>query len=218
MPFPFTFIFSVPGLINPFAAANTIASSKPRRLVQQQQQPERYSPTRKLPSNLPNTNRPRPPSPVNPTTSTSGPGPISRKRGWQPTFAEPSRSTTTLASTAGYIDARAPTRFAGDSPMGSSWSSSQYSFTTPVDQDDLHVDSEEGEPVIDNITSQFFHLPALATISFFPAFADKIEGHAFPVTNALDPQPRVRHAANDVLSEAMLCTCWTPDQHAQCCI
>ena len=139
MPFPFTFIFSVPGLINPFAAnSNIITTSKSRRLAQQQ--PERYSPVQTSDSstNLPNTNRPRPPSP----STTSGAGPNSRKRGWQPTFAEPSRSTTTLASTGGYIDARLPTRFVGDSQMGSSWSSSQY---PPVDQDDLYVDSEEGE-------------------------------------------------------------------------
>ena len=110
MPFPFTFIFSVPGLINPFAAnSNIITTSKSRRLAQQQ--PERYSPVQTSDSstNLPNTNRPRPPSP----STTSGAGSNSRKRGWQPTFAEPSRSTTTLASTGGYIDidARLPTRF-----------------------------------------------------------------------------------------------------------
>lgn len=82
MPFPFTFIFNVPGIINPF-------HSKPN--VGPQPQPRR--------SRLPDLDAHRP---------------LSRKRRWQPSFTEPSRSTTTLASATAYLDT--------PSHMGSAWS------------------------------------------------------------------------------------------------
>ena len=75
MPFPFTFIFNVPGIINPFSP-NVGALSQPRR-----------------------SHLDRPPPSPSPT-----PTPLSRKRGWQPSLAEPSRSTTTLTATTGYLD------------------------------------------------------------------------------------------------------------------
>ena len=73
MPFPFTFIFNVPGTINPFS---TYVGASP--------QPRRFHPPSPSPS---------------PT-----PTPLSRKRRWQPSLAEPSRSTTTITSTTGYLD------------------------------------------------------------------------------------------------------------------
>ena len=75
MVFPFTFALNIPGIINPFTG--TVGKSDlTRRRAALQNRPSR-SPT---------------------------PMPLSRKRGWEPSFPEPSYSTTTLASTAGYLD------------------------------------------------------------------------------------------------------------------
>lgn len=99
---PFSFTFSVPGLSNPF--------SKP---------PISYHPPMPTASPAPNTGLPqlqfdmsgkqkitrRRPSPAPPLSA-----PTSRKRGWEPAFVEPSLSTTTLASSSGYLDTPAKYR------------------------------------------------------------------------------------------------------------
>jgi hypothetical protein len=83
MVFPFTFALNIPGIINPFTRhvnVNPIVShdsdTSKRRALQNVTRPSR-SPT---------------------------PMPLSRKRGWEPSIPEPSYSTATLASTAGYLD------------------------------------------------------------------------------------------------------------------
>lgn len=96
MPFPFTFSFSVPGLSNPFSSP-TLSPHK--------------DPVTAIPS--PTTGKQeisrRRPSPALPS------GPTSRKRGWEPAFVEPSQSTTTLASSSGYLDTPAKYRDMADS-------------------------------------------------------------------------------------------------------
>ncbi|KAF7312391.1 hypothetical protein MIND_00252400 [Mycena indigotica] len=94
MPFPFTFNFAVPGL-NPFAAespAENFTHAEPSGHSSQQ---ARARPAR--PTNV----HERRPSPAPPTT---------RKRGWDPSLAEPSHSSTTLASPSGYLDTPAKYR------------------------------------------------------------------------------------------------------------
>ncbi|KAJ7285067.1 hypothetical protein C8J57DRAFT_1290342 [Mycena rebaudengoi] len=100
MPFPFTFKLAVPGL-NPFAQS---AGSEPQygagpQLSSAQSPDSRARPAR--PNNI-NRRRPSPsPSPAPPT---------SRKRGWDPSLAEPSQSAPTLASSSGYLDTPAKYR------------------------------------------------------------------------------------------------------------
>ncbi|GLB43232.1 hypothetical protein LshimejAT787_1301330 [Lyophyllum shimeji] len=99
MSFPFTFSLSVPGLFNPFSRARSADHNTLTDSSSPGQRPGNPAPPQKQPQKkLPITRRR--PSPV-PSPS---PGPISRKRGWEPTFAaEPSRSSTpTIAS--GYLD------------------------------------------------------------------------------------------------------------------
>ncbi|KAJ7714967.1 hypothetical protein DFH07DRAFT_863103 [Mycena maculata] len=97
MSFPFT--FTVPGL-NPFSAAKGLPQSQanPGSSSQSPDKP-RSRPAR--PNNI-NQRRPSPsPSPT---------APVSRKRGWDPSLAEPSQSTATLASSSGYLDTPAKYR------------------------------------------------------------------------------------------------------------
>ncbi|KAJ7126909.1 hypothetical protein C8R44DRAFT_779870 [Mycena epipterygia] len=99
MPFPFTFKLPVPGL-NPF--------SPPTETHPQPQATAGYT------SQSPDTARSRPARPNNinnrrPSPSPSLSAPISRKRGWDPSLAEPSQSTT-LASSSGYLDTPAKYR------------------------------------------------------------------------------------------------------------
>ncbi|KIY44965.1 hypothetical protein FISHEDRAFT_67216 [Fistulina hepatica ATCC 64428] len=96
MVFPFTFNFSVPGLSNPFTAQRPHIPLPPATLVR-----KGSSEHRALPSHC------RSPRPAEwPQASL----PRSKKRGWEPAFAEPSRSTTTLASSSGYLDTPAKYR------------------------------------------------------------------------------------------------------------
>ncbi|KAG6914244.1 hypothetical protein DXG01_001494 [Tephrocybe rancida] len=99
MPFPFTFKLSVPGLSNPFVRPEQLPPMPGDKLgkvsMQAQSQPKQRL----------QITRPRPPSSPAPV-----PMPASRKRGWEPTFASTSRSTTTLASTSGYLDTPAKYR------------------------------------------------------------------------------------------------------------
>lgn len=88
--FPFTFKLAVPGLPNPFSAAN------------KSHQPDLSN----RPEGMESSARTFHPS----LASSPFPIPSSRKRGWDPSFAEPSQSTTTLASTSGYLDTPAKYR------------------------------------------------------------------------------------------------------------
>ncbi|KAF8993767.1 hypothetical protein BDQ17DRAFT_1431475 [Cyathus striatus] len=112
VPFPFTFKLTVPGITNPFAdspeSSDAPSESETASVNSLQVQSEPIaSPVRRPRQRLPSTNRPRPTSP---------PAPITRKRAWEPSFAEPSRSSATLASTSGYLDTPAKYReMVGDS-------------------------------------------------------------------------------------------------------
>ncbi|KAJ7650161.1 hypothetical protein FB45DRAFT_887134 [Roridomyces roridus] len=99
MPFPFTFSIAVPGL-NPFSAPAETPSS-PQSVPGPSQSPEkaRARPTR--PRNI-NERRPSP--------SPSPSAPVSRKRGWDPSLAEPSQSSATFTSSSGYLDTPAKYR------------------------------------------------------------------------------------------------------------
>ena len=101
--FPFTFKLSVPGLSNPFTAPPVIPPELPPAAQDRTGLHDHAHEKR------PRRQRPSP----SPTPSLSPPPqqqPLSRKRGWEPTFAEPSRSTATLASSAGYLDTPAKYR------------------------------------------------------------------------------------------------------------
>ncbi|KAJ7707626.1 hypothetical protein B0H17DRAFT_1033300 [Mycena rosella] len=106
MPFPFTFKLAVPGL-NPFASPtethphSTVASTS--------QSPEKPRSRPARPNNI-NNRRPSP--------SPSPSAPVSRKRGWEPSFAEPSQSAATLASSSGYLDTPAKYREMVARPSG----------------------------------------------------------------------------------------------------
>ncbi|KAF8159885.1 hypothetical protein B0H34DRAFT_705214 [Crassisporium funariophilum] len=133
MVFPFTFNITVPGISNPFAPApppiqtrnensqDTAQSSTGDRLTRNRAGWQKIT-------------RPRPsPSP--------SPAPTSRKRGWEPSFAEPSRSTTTRASTSGYLDTPAKYReLARRNP-------DEYHDITMSDSPDHRGDEEEMPPM-----------------------------------------------------------------------
>ncbi|KAK7033189.1 hypothetical protein R3P38DRAFT_3393117 [Favolaschia claudopus] len=97
--FPFTFKLPVPGL-NPFAQVETPSEAPPNPgYASQSPEVRRSRPAR------PNNVHQRRPSP------SPSPAPItSRKRGWDPSLAEPSQSTATLASSSGYLDTPAKYR------------------------------------------------------------------------------------------------------------
>ncbi|KAJ7170802.1 hypothetical protein C8R43DRAFT_981119 [Mycena crocata] len=101
MPFPFTFKLAVPGL-NPFAAPSEPQPQPQTGLGYSSQSPEK---PRSRPPARPNNIHNRRPSP-----SPSPSAPLSRKRGWDPSLAEPSQSTATLASSSGYLDTPAKYR------------------------------------------------------------------------------------------------------------
>lgn len=90
MPFSFTFKLAVPGLINPFA---TPSPPVPRPVEPNSAPAQRQANfPRRRPSPLPSA------------------GQSSRKRGWEPAFADPSLSATTVASASGYLDTPAKYR------------------------------------------------------------------------------------------------------------
>ncbi|KAF7336687.1 hypothetical protein MVEN_02103700 [Mycena venus] len=103
MPFPFTFKLPVPGL-NPFSSPNETSSEAPKppsNLGFTSQSPDQPRSRPARPNNI-NQRRPSPsPSPA---------PPLSRKRGWDPSLAEPSQSAATLASSNGYLDTPAKYR------------------------------------------------------------------------------------------------------------
>ncbi|KAJ7274318.1 hypothetical protein B0H12DRAFT_1199637 [Mycena haematopus] len=96
MPFPFTFKLAVPGL-NPFSSPT---SEAPPNLGYASRSPDESRSRPARPSNI-NQRRPSP---------SPSPAPLSRKRGWDPSLAEPSQSAATLASSNGYLDTPAKYR------------------------------------------------------------------------------------------------------------
>lgn len=104
--FPFTFSFSVPGLPNPFSPNYSRPESK---LTFRPSETGLHTTSAFQPS-IPQSadssmvflqGRPQ----ISPSPSfTNITNAKSLKRGWEPAFAEPSRSTTTLALTSGYLD------------------------------------------------------------------------------------------------------------------
>ncbi|KAF5359997.1 hypothetical protein D9758_007632 [Tetrapyrgos nigripes] len=100
MPFPFTFSFAVPGLSNPFA---TPSPPDPKKAGPSNSQTNGSIDDDIL--NLRNST----PNPANNSRDRRTPS-HSRKRGWEPSFAEPSQSTTTLTSSNGYLDTPAKYR------------------------------------------------------------------------------------------------------------
>lgn len=90
MPFPFTFSFSVPGLHNPFTAAQGPAVQRFRT--------DRQDASKAISRH----NHPFPPS-HRPSPSPSL-VPLTRKRGWVPSIPEPSQAATSAASIGGYLD------------------------------------------------------------------------------------------------------------------
>ncbi|KAF8889260.1 hypothetical protein BD779DRAFT_1520648 [Infundibulicybe gibba] len=101
MPFPFTFRLSVPGLANPFSSIVQAEQISPIPDTPDFDSCIRSSRGR-MGGNL--THRP---SSLRALSSTA---PSSRKRGWEPSYPEPSESTTTLASGSGYLDTPAKYR------------------------------------------------------------------------------------------------------------
>ncbi|KAJ6576575.1 hypothetical protein DFH09DRAFT_1149754 [Mycena vulgaris] len=100
MPFPFTFKLAVPGL-NPFSSPTETHGEPQSRAGYTSQSPDKPRSRPARPNNI-NNRRPSP--------SPSPSAPASRKRGWDPSLAEPSQSTATLASPSGYLDTPAKYR------------------------------------------------------------------------------------------------------------
>lgn len=125
MVFPFTFTLNIPGISNPFAFRKPnetpIDSPNGHAVISHD------SDVRRSRAALTKINRP-------PSLSPS-PTPLSRKRGWEPSFSEPSYSTTTLASTAGYLDT--PAKYRHTIP-------DEYHNITMSDSIDQVRDQEEG--------------------------------------------------------------------------
>ena len=130
MVFPFTFALSIPGVINPFnlraenqtPAAGTNDSDN--AVISHD------SETRRSRASLQKITRLRPsrsPTPI----------PLSRKRGWEPSLSKPNYSTTstTLASTSGYLDT--PAKYRQNIP-------DEYHHITMSDSIDLACNLEEG--------------------------------------------------------------------------
>ncbi|OAX36023.1 hypothetical protein K503DRAFT_695886 [Rhizopogon vinicolor AM-OR11-026] len=98
MPFPFTFSFSVPGLHNPFTVAAKPAVQWPRTDRQDASVAKAIS----------RHNHAFPPSRLaSPSPSLV---PLTRKRGWVPSFPEPSLAATSATSIGGYLDTPAKYR------------------------------------------------------------------------------------------------------------
>jgi hypothetical protein len=126
MVFPFTFALNIPGIINPF----TLRASNQAPVVGTSDNAviSHDSDTRRSRAALQRNTRLRP-------SRSPTPMPLSRKRGWEPSFSEPSCSTTTLASTAGYLDT--PAKYRQNIP-------DEYQHITMSDSIDLDCNQEEG--------------------------------------------------------------------------
>jgi hypothetical protein len=112
--FPFTFKFSYPGLPNPFTPnyhPHPLSRYSPLSLPHE----DHTAPTSSCHSHEPVPMAHslnwfatlNPPSHITPTMH---PRPRNLKRGWEPAFAEASQSTTTLASSSGYLNTPAKCR------------------------------------------------------------------------------------------------------------
>jgi hypothetical protein len=105
MMFPFTFTLSVGGLSNPFSATTNDFHDHTTTFTVHSTSPRVPTPPRPRARKRPSFNNQS-------GESQSPPPPTSRKRsrGWEPSFSEPSYSTTTAASTSGYLDTSAKYR------------------------------------------------------------------------------------------------------------
>ncbi|RDB15966.1 hypothetical protein Hypma_003571 [Hypsizygus marmoreus] len=99
MPFSFTFKLSVPGLSNPFSSTALSAPVPPTPSTSSDSIDRRQKISRRRPS---------------PVFDSPSKARASRKRGWEPTFAEPSQSSATYTSTGGYLDTPAKYRDMAD--------------------------------------------------------------------------------------------------------
>ena len=124
MVFPFTFTLRIPGLSNPFTSRKS--NQTPIVSTNGPDMKESRAVLQKI-------TRPRPCS--SPSLS---PAPLSRKRGWEPS---PSRSTTTLTSTTGYLDTPAKYRQLGISAISDEYHNITMSDSPP---DQGYNDQEEG--------------------------------------------------------------------------
>ena len=125
MVFPFTFTLNIPDIINPFtlrASNQTPAAGTNDNAVISHESDMRRS--RAALQKISRLRISRSPTPT----------PLSRKRGWEPSIPEPSYSTTTLASTAGYLDT--PAKFRQNIP-------DEYHHITMSDSIDLAYNQEE---------------------------------------------------------------------------
>ncbi|KAF8624026.1 hypothetical protein AX17_007232 [Amanita inopinata Kibby_2008] len=104
MIFPFTFKFSVPDLINPFSL--TASSLQQSQALVRAHSDSATSTAVASTSTAVAKIQPRPPRP---SPSLTPPVIVTKKRSWEPAFIEPSRSTTALASSGGYLDT--PTKY-----------------------------------------------------------------------------------------------------------
>lgn len=126
MVFPFTFALNIPDIINPF---NFRASNQaPATGTNGHAVISHDSDMRRSRAALQKITRLRP-------SRSPSPLPLSRKRGWEPSLSEPSYSTTTLTSTAGYLDT--PAKYRQTIP-------DEYHHITMSDSIDLACNQEEG--------------------------------------------------------------------------
>ena len=128
MVFPFTFALNIPGLINPFtfhkSSQTPVVGTNGHAVISHD------SDIRRSRAALQKVTRLHPSQSRSPTPTP----PLSRKRGWEPSFSEPSYSTT-LASTAGYLDT--PARYRQNIP-------DEYHHITMSDSIDQACNQEEG--------------------------------------------------------------------------
>ncbi|THH29508.1 hypothetical protein EUX98_g4683 [Antrodiella citrinella] len=102
MPFPFSFRFSVPGIVNPFhSTCESDSASVVSRFTQD---------IDKMGSSSSQTEPQRPVLHRHPSPSLIPPKPLVRKRGWAPSESEPSHAAAKAVSTSGYLDTPAKYR------------------------------------------------------------------------------------------------------------
>ena len=128
MVFPFTFVLSIPDIINPFTLR--ASNQSPAVGTSGNAVVSHASDMRRSRAAFQKIIRPYPSRSPTPT-------PLSRKRGWDPSFSDPSYSTiTTIASTAGYLDT--PAKYRQNIP-------DEYHHITMSDSIDQAYDQEEDE-------------------------------------------------------------------------
>ena len=128
MVFPFTFALNIPDVINPFTFRKS--NQTPAVGTNGDAVISHESDTRRSRAALQKIARLRRTRTRSPTPTP----PLSRKRGWEPSISEP-RYSTTLASTAGYLDT--PARYRQNIP-------DEYHHITMSDSIDQVCDREEG--------------------------------------------------------------------------